>query len=125
MPVINVPSVLLLATALIIHLRGVQQKKFWLVLAGAGLMGFGMNLRETIGFYAPWLVVAPFVFGWKFQRREVLCIVASCVVFALLAFGWFGYWFITDPHYRWVWNGWRDSMRCVTSASRSIDSAVR
>jgi 4-amino-4-deoxy-L-arabinose transferase-like glycosyltransferase len=32
----DVPSVLLLATALIIHLRGVQQKKFWLVLVGAG-----------------------------------------------------------------------------------------
>jgi hypothetical protein len=107
----DVPSVLLLATALIIHLRGVQQKRFWLVLAGAGLMGLGMNLRETIGFYAPWLVLAPFVFGWKFQRREVLCVVSSCVVFAALAFGWFGYWFITDPHYRWVWNGWRESMR--------------
>ncbi|HKN81972.1 MAG TPA: glycosyltransferase family 39 protein, partial [Pyrinomonadaceae bacterium] len=59
----DVPSVLLLATALIIHLRGVQQNRFWLVLAGAGLMGLGMNLRETIGFYAPWLVLAPFVFG--------------------------------------------------------------
>jgi hypothetical protein len=25
--------------------------------------------------------------------------------------GWFGYWFITDPHYRWIWHGWRESMR--------------
>ena len=107
----DVPSVLFLATALIIHLRGVQQKRFWLVLLGAGLMGLGMNLRETIGFYAPWLVLAPFAMGWKFQRREVLYVAASCVVFALLGFGWFGYWFITDSHYRWIWHGWLESMR--------------
>jgi hypothetical protein len=107
----DVPSVLFLATALIIHLRGVRQGKFWLVLLGAGLLGLGVNLRETIGFYAPWLVLAPFILGWKFQRREVLYVAASCVVFAVFAFGWFGYWFITDEHYRWVWNGWRESMR--------------
>jgi hypothetical protein len=107
----DVPSVLILATALLIHLRGVQQRNFWLILCGAGLMGLGVNLRETIGFYLPWLVLAPFVFGWKFQRREVLYIVASCVLFMVLAFSWFGYWYLTDPHYRWVWNGWRESMR--------------
>jgi len=107
----DVPSVLLLSTALILHLRGIRQNKFWLVLAGAALMGLGVNLRETIAFYAPWLVVAPFVLGWKFQRKEILYIAASCAVFALLAFGWFGYWFITDEHYRWVWHGWRESMR--------------
>src|SRR6185503_16533653 len=59
----DVPSVLILATSLIIHLRGVQQRKIWLVLVGAGLMGLGVNLRETIGLYAPWLVLAPFLFG--------------------------------------------------------------
>ena len=107
----DVPSVLLLAVALIIHLRGIQQRKFWLVLIGAGLLGVGVNLRETMAFYAPWLVVAPFVLGWKFQRREVLWVSASCVVFVVLGLGWFGYWFITDPHYRWVWYGWRESMR--------------
>ena len=107
----DVPSVLVLATALIIHMRGVQQKKFWLVLLGAALLGLGVNLRETIGFYAPWLVLAPFVFGWKFGRREVFYVAASCAVFVLLAFGWFAYWFISDPGYRWVWHGWRESMR--------------
>lgn len=107
----DVPSVLLLAVALTIHLRGIQEKKFWLLLVGAGLLGLGVNLRETMGFYAPWLVLAPFVLGWKFQRREVLWVAASCLVFVVLALGWFGYWFITDPHYRWVWHGWRDSMR--------------
>jgi dolichyl-phosphate-mannose-protein mannosyltransferase len=107
----DVPSVLLLAVALIIHLRGIRQKNFWLVLLGAAILGLGVNLRETIGFYAPWLVLAPFLLGWKFQRREVLWVAASCVVFVVLALGWFGYWFITDPHYRWVWHGWRESMR--------------
>ena len=111
----DVPSVLVLALALIIHLRGVREGKFWTVLIGAALMGLGVNLRETVGFYGLWLVFAPFALGWKFRRREVLYVLASCVVFALLAFGWFSYWFITDPHYRWVWNGWRDSMRDESS----------
>ncbi len=52
----DVPSVLVLSVALIAHLRGVQQKKLWLILLGAALMGLGVNLRETIGFYLPWLV---------------------------------------------------------------------
>ena len=107
----DVPSVLVLATALVIHLRGVRQRKLWLVLAGAALMGLGVNLRETIGLYFPWLVLAPFVFGWKLQRRDVLWIALSCGVFVVLAFSWFGYWYLTDAHYRWVWNGWRESMR--------------
>jgi hypothetical protein len=107
----DVPSVLVLATALVIHLRGVRQRKLWLILAGAALMGLGVNLRETIGFYVPWLVLAPFVFGWKFQRRDVLYIGLSCAVFLVLASSWFGYWYLTDAHYRWVWNGWRESMR--------------
>ncbi len=111
----DVPSVLLLAGALIIHLRGVRQKKFWMILVGAAILGLGVNLRETIGFFAPWLVFAPFALGWKFQRREVLWVAASCAVFVLLAFGWFGYWFITDEHYRWVWHGWRESMRDESS----------
>ncbi len=29
----------------------------------------------------------------------------------MLALGWFGYWFLTDPHYRTIWFGWRESMR--------------
>ena len=37
----DVPSVLVLATAFVVHIRGVQQKKLWLILLGAGLMGSG------------------------------------------------------------------------------------
>ena len=107
----DVPSVLLLTVALIVHIRGVQQRKLWMILTGAALMGLGVNLRETVGLYAPWLVLGPYVFGWKFGKREVVYVAASCAVFVLLALGWFGFWFITDPYYRAVWHGWRDSMR--------------
>src|SRR5437867_13077303 len=45
----DVPSVFMLGIALVVHLRGIQQKNLWLILAGAGLMGLGVSLRETIG----------------------------------------------------------------------------
>src|SRR5712691_10526647 len=111
----DVPSVLLLAVALTIHYRGLQQERVWMVLLGAALLGLGVNLRETIGFYAPWLVIAPFVCGWKLGRRQILLVAVSLMIFALLAGGWFAYWFITDEHYRWIWFGWRDSMRQETA----------
>jgi hypothetical protein len=107
----DVPSVLVLSVALIMHLRGIRQRKLWLILLGAALMGLGVNLRETVGFFAPWLVLAPFVLGWKLEKQTVVYVALSCAVFALLAFGWFGYWFVTDPHYRLLWDGWRESMR--------------
>jgi hypothetical protein len=106
----DVPSVLFLAVALVIHLAGIQRHNFWLLLSGAALMGLGVNLRETIGFFAPWLILAPFICGWKFGRREVVWVAASFVIFFLLAFGWFAYWFISDPYYRNIWYGWRESM---------------
>jgi hypothetical protein len=106
----DVPSVLLLSVALIVHYRGLQQERIWLVLAGAALLGLGVNLRETMGFYGPWLVVAPFVCGWKFRRRQILIIAISCLLFFLCATGWFAFWFLTDEHYRAIWFGWRESM---------------
>jgi hypothetical protein len=111
----DVPSVLLLAVALTIHYRGLQQERVWMVMLGAALLGLGVNLRETIGFYAPWLVIAPFVCRWKLGRRQILLVALSLMIFALLAGGWFAYWFITDEHYRWIWFGWRDSMRQETA----------
>lgn len=111
----DVPSVLLLAVALIIHYRGLQQERPWLVMIGAALLGLGVNLRETIGFYLPWLIVAPFVCGWKPGRRQILIIAFSCFLFFLFALAWFGFWFFTDDHYRSVWFGWRESMRQETA----------
>src|SRR6266853_4436168 len=43
----DIPALLLLAVALIIHLRGIQQRQVWLVMLGAALFGAGVNLRET------------------------------------------------------------------------------
>lgn len=57
----DVPGVLLLAVALIVHYRGLQKNRVWMVMLGAALLGLGMNLRETMGLYAPWLVLAPLV----------------------------------------------------------------
>lgn len=110
----DVPSVLLLAVALIIHIRGIQQSRIWMVLGGAALLGVGMNLRETVGFYLPWLLVAPFAYGWKLTKRNVTVISISLVIFLTFGFGWFAYWFITDDHYRRIWFGWRESMRQET-----------
>jgi hypothetical protein len=107
----DVPSVLLLAVALIIHLRGIQQQRTSLLVMGAALVGLGVNLRETMGFYVLWLALAPFALGWKPRRREIGLVALSLVIFLLLAVGWFGYWFLTDSHYRYVWFGWRESMR--------------
>ncbi|HWN07955.1 MAG TPA: glycosyltransferase family 39 protein [Pyrinomonadaceae bacterium] len=111
----DVPSVLLLAVALFIHYRGLREERIWKVMLGAALLGLGMNLRETIGFYAPWLVFAPFVCGWKLQRRHVVIIILACLLFLLCAGGWFAYWFLTVDHYRGIWFGWRESMRQETA----------
>ena len=110
----DVPSVLLLAVALIVHLRGVQQDRIWMVLMGAALLGLGMNLRETVGFYFPWLLIAPFAYGWKLTKRNVAVISISLALFLVFGFGWFAFWFITDDHYRRIWFGWRESMRQET-----------
>lgn len=107
----DVPSVLLVTTALILHLKGITQHRGSLMVIGAALLGLGMNLRETAGFYALWVAFAPFLLGWKLQRREVGLVALSLGVFVVLGFAWFGYWFVTDSHYRFVWFGWRESMR--------------
>jgi hypothetical protein len=112
----EIPSLLWLSLALIVHLRGVRQHKLWLMLVGAMLLGAGVNFRETIGFYAPWLVLAPFICGWRVGRRELLGIALCCLVFLLFAFGGFAFWFATDiGGYRSGWYGWRESMRQETA----------
>jgi 4-amino-4-deoxy-L-arabinose transferase-like glycosyltransferase len=112
----EVPSLLWLVVALIVYLRGVRRQKLWLMLWGAALLGAGVNFRETIAFYAPWLVVAPLVCGWRIRRREVLMVALCCVVFLAFALGGFAFWFWTDiGGYRAGWFGWRESMRQETA----------
>ena len=111
----DVPALLLLTVALIIHLRGLQKRKVWPVMFGAALLGAGVNLRESVGFFGPWLVFAPFVCGWRLNRRGVLLVVASCMIFLIFALAPFGCWFFFDPNYRAAWYGWRESMRAESA----------
>ena len=108
----DVPSVLLVTLALIIHLRGLTSKRMWLVLIGAAMLGAGANIRETATFYAPWLAIAPFVCGWKLRRpRDIALTILACVVFLFMAFAPFAVWYAMDLNgYRVAWHGWLDSM---------------
>jgi 4-amino-4-deoxy-L-arabinose transferase-like glycosyltransferase len=107
----EIPSLLLLALALVVYLRGVRRRRLWMMLAGAFMLGAGVNVRETVGFYALWLIFAPLACGWKFKRREMARVALSLVVFLIASFGPFAYWFLSDfEGYRAAWHGWRESM---------------
>ena len=105
----DAPSVFLCATALAIHLRGLQTKRTALVFAGAIVLGLAVNMRETAGFYFPWLLLAPFFAGWKFNRRTVGIIAASLILFISFAVGIFALWYTTHPEYRATWHVWAES----------------
>ena len=102
----DVPSILFTAAALAVHLRGLKQHRVVLILAGAALLGLGVNLRETAGFYAPWLVVAPFVAGFKFNRQTIGVVALSLLVFLVFALGPFVIWFAAAASYRADWYVW-------------------
>lgn len=107
----EIPSLLLTALALLAYLRGVRARSLWLMLAGAGLLGAGVNVRETVAFYGLWLVAAPAACGWKLGRREIAHFALALSVFLLAAFGPFAYLFWSDESYRAAWYGWRESLR--------------
>src|ERR1041385_7000139 len=107
----EIPSVLLTAIALVVHLRGIQTKRWWLILAGAAVLGLGVNLRETVALYAPWLVIAPFVAGFKFERRTIGIVISSLFVFLIVAFGPFAVWYEASPIFRLDWHTWLSSMQ--------------
>ncbi len=103
----EIPAIWLLAVALIIHLHGLRRKNLWLVLAGAALLGACVNVREAALLYAPWLVFAPFVCGWRLRRRELLITALACLTFLLCAGGGFASWWLLDIGlYRKDWHGW-------------------
>ena len=107
----EIPSLLLLASALVVYLRGVRSGRLWLMLLGALLLGAGVNVRETVAFYALWLILAPLACGWKLKRREMARVALSLVLFLIVSFGPFAYWFLSDfEGYRAAWYGWRESM---------------
>lgn len=108
----DVPSVLLVTIALILHLRGLRSRRMWMMLAGAALLGAGVNVRETAAFYAPWLMIAPFVCGWRLSKREIAWTLLAGAIFCVLAFAPFAVWYAMDVNsYRAAWHGWRESMR--------------
>ena len=107
----EIPSVLLTALALLIYLRGVRARSLWVMLAGAAVLGAGVNVRETVAFYAPWLVAAPLACGWKLGQREITRVALAVVAFLVAAFGPFAYLFLSDESYRAAWHGWREAMR--------------
>ena len=87
----DVPSVLVLATAIVVHLRVFQRALF----AGAALMGLGINLRDD-RFYVPGSYWHPsYVVGNFNGEKCCICSILFCV--SALALGWFAYWFVTDP----------------------------
>jgi hypothetical protein len=108
----EIPSLLLVAIALYVYLRGCREKRLWLMLLGAAVLGAGVNVREPAAFYAPWLIVAPLSCGWRWSRREISRVALSVIVFITIALGPFAYWFWSDfEGYRAAWRGWRESMR--------------
>ncbi len=111
----DIPALLLVTVALIIHLRGVRQRRVWLVMFGAALLGAGVNLRETVAFYSPWLVFAPFVCGWRVNWRGLLLVALSGLVFLFFASSSFAYWFLGDPNYRAAWFGWLEATRAESA----------
>jgi 4-amino-4-deoxy-L-arabinose transferase-like glycosyltransferase len=108
----EIPSLLLLCVALVVYLRGVREERLWLMLAGAAVLGAGVNVREPVAFYAPWLVLAPIACGWEWTRRRAGRVVLSALVFLTVALGPFLYLYWSDfEGYRSAWLGWRESMR--------------
>src|SRR5260370_22316046 len=102
----DVRALLLTTVALIVNFRGLQQRRVWLVIVGAALLGAGVNLRETVAFYGPWLVFAPFVCGWRTDRKGILLVVFFCLIFVVFARSGFSFLFLSCPSYPAAWYRW-------------------
>lgn len=107
----EIPSLLLLTLALVVHLRGTRRRKVWMALTGAALLGLNVNVREVMGLYGAWLVIAPFACGWRLARRELLITALACLIFFACAFAPFAVWFAFNvDNYRAGWWSWLDSV---------------
>ena len=113
----EIPSLLLLAVALVVHIRGLRRGSVPLVLLGAALLGVGNNVREVAALYGVWLILGPLAFRWKVDARNLAITAAACVVFFLCALGpWCYYYFADVGGYQKAWHGWVESMRSEESA---------
>jgi 4-amino-4-deoxy-L-arabinose transferase-like glycosyltransferase len=117
----EIPSILLFAVALTIHIRGIRERRVWLIFIGASLLGLSVNIREVGAIvHAPWLLVGPLVYGWRLGKREILITITACLLFCLSAFGPFAYWFFMNVNgYQAEWYGWAESMR-IESARHPV-----
>lgn len=109
------PSLLLVSLALFVHLRGVRAGSAARIYAGAALLGLCVNVREPIGFFALWLVVAPLCYGWKLRRRELIRTATACAIFLICALAPFAVYWLADVSYRQAWYGWLASMRAESA----------
>lgn len=100
----EIPSVLIFCVAITIHIRGLRARSVPHIMAGAALLGLGVNVREGVGLFGVWLALAPFVYGWKFDSRTIQLILAAGLVFSVCALGPFAVWFLSDmDRYRFHW----------------------
>jgi 4-amino-4-deoxy-L-arabinose transferase-like glycosyltransferase len=110
------PALLLISVALVLHLRGVRGRRSWQVLAGAALLGLSVNVREPVGFFGLWLVLAPTCYGWKLKGRELLLTALGCAIFLICALAPFAVLWLADVGgYRQAWYGWLASMRAESA----------
>ncbi|HEX8162243.1 MAG TPA: glycosyltransferase family 39 protein [Pyrinomonadaceae bacterium] len=108
----EIPSLLLLCSALVVHLRGLRGRSAPLVILGAAMLGAGNNVREVVSLYGLWLVAAPLAVGWKLDRRGLTITALACAAFFACAFAPFLYFYLGDVGgYRAGWHGWVESMR--------------
>ncbi len=108
----EIPSILIMCSALTIHLRGLRKRNTSLVILGAALLGLGVNVREGVGLFGVWLALGPLACGWKLRSRDLALTAAACAVFVLCALGPFAVWFgLNLGGYRDHWFGWLESAR--------------
>lgn len=112
----EIPSLLALAAGLVIYNRGIKFNRISYVLLGTLILGASVNIRELAALYAPWLIIAPLVYGWKLTGRNTAIVLAACVVFCVAAFAPFATWYLLDLQgYRAWWHGWVASTQAETA----------
>lgn len=111
----EISGLLLLAAGLVVHLRGLRTRRMWLILTGAAMLGLDVNIREALGIYGLWLIIAPYFCGWRdwyLSWRGISITATACLIFMICALVPFGLWFALDvDNYRAGWYVWLNSVR--------------